>query len=90
MEGILTFLRSFKILGFSIFDFAGSYLVVFLLLSITGIKHNIKYYQLVAPVSLVAHILSGTPTMLTKLVTNGELNIAKILLMINLISLIFF
>jgi hypothetical protein len=90
MEGVITFLRSFKILGFSIFDFAGSYLVVFLLLSITGIKHNIKYYQLVVPVSLVAHILSGTPTMLTKLVTNGELNIAKILLMINLISLIFF
>jgi hypothetical protein len=90
MEGVITFLRSFKISGFSIFDFAGSYLVVFLLLSITGIKHNIKYYQLVVPVSLVAHILSGTPTMLTKLVTNGELNISKILLMINLISLIFF
>lgn len=90
MEGVVSFLRSFKILEFSVFDFVGSYLVVFLLLSITGIKHNIKYYQLVVPVSLVAHILSGTNTKLTTLITNGELNWAKFFLVINLISLIFF
>jgi hypothetical protein len=87
---IITELRKFKVFGFSIVDFIGSYLVVFLLVELFKAKHNIKYYQLVVPVAIITHILTGTDTQLTRMVTNNEINIAKILLALNLTSLIFF
>ena len=75
---IITYLRTFRIGPFAIFDFAASYLAVWIfapliikLVSYIGIhptRANLMW--LVVPASVLVHILVGTYTPLTKMFLN--------------------
>ncbi|MCX6733303.1 MAG: hypothetical protein NTX63_00650 [Candidatus Peregrinibacteria bacterium] len=68
---IITFLRSFRIGPFAIFDFAVSFLAVYFLapyLQKMGLKlSRVQMLWLTIPVSILVHILVGSQTPLTKM-----------------------
>ncbi len=78
MTNIIAYLRTFRIGPFAIFDFAISYLAVWIfapfiikLVSYIGFhptRANLMW--LVVPASILAHILVGTYTPLTKMFLN--------------------
>ncbi len=68
---IITFLRSFRVGPFAIFDFAASFLAVYFLapyLQKMGLKlSRVQMMWFVVPVSILVHILVGSQTPLTKM-----------------------
>lgn len=71
---LITLLRSFRVGPFAIFDFAISYLIVYLLspyLYRMGVKLSRKQFLwLTLPFSILVHILFGSMTPLTKMFLN--------------------
>ncbi|MDH5533063.1 MAG: hypothetical protein OEX81_01410 [Candidatus Pacebacteria bacterium] len=73
-------LRSFKIGPFAVFDFAISYLIVYLIAPLlVKISKKIKFpisktqwLWLVVPFSVLSHIISGEMTPLTKMFINRD------------------
>lgn len=68
---IVTFLRSFRVGPFAIFDFAASFLAVYFLapyLQKMGLKlSRVQMMWFVVPASILVHILVGSQTPLTKM-----------------------
>lgn len=70
----LTYLRSFRLGTFAIFDFALAYVGVYLLVPllnklISPIYHQLSHFQwmlLVLPIGIVFHLITGNMTPLTK------------------------
>ncbi len=69
---IITFLRSFRIGSFAIFDFTLTYLVVYFAapyLQKMGVKlSRVQMLWLALPFSLIVHVLFGIETPLTEMV----------------------
>ncbi|MFH2019412.1 MAG: hypothetical protein ABII80_02265 [bacterium] len=74
----IEYLRSFRLFGFAIFDFAASYLAVFLLApllsKLTGLfgwhPSRLQWLYLVLPLSIVFHLIFRQATPLTELALN--------------------
>jgi hypothetical protein len=73
--------RTYRFLDISLFDYIGSYVVIFLLLQIFNIPFNPKYYTAMLPIAVTAHIATGQKTTFTNLITSPELNSSKIWLL---------
>lgn len=89
----IEYLRSFRIFGFALFDFAASYLVVFLLAplltKLTGLfgwhPTRLQWLYLVLPLSVIFHLIFRQTTPLTELALNPRDGyILKIILLIML------
>lgn len=75
---LITFLRSFRIGGFALFDFTISYIAVYFLapylsklFKLIGIHINREQWLwLTLPISVLVHIAIGTYTPFTKIIIN--------------------
>lgn len=74
--------RTYRFLDISLFDYIGSYIVIFLILTIFKIPFNPKYYTSMLPIAVVAHIATGQKTTFTKSITSPEINSSKVWLII--------
>lgn len=72
--------RTFRVMDVSMFDYIGSYLVIFIILYATGTPQKVIYYVAMLPVAVVFHIIFGQKTTITKEITNSSVNISKIYL----------
>lgn len=82
--------RTYRVLDLSMFDYIGSYIVIFIILTVFNIPYNPKYYTVMLPVAVVAHIATGQKTTFTKNITNSEINSSKIWLIIVIFLTIYY
>lgn len=72
--------RTFRVMDISMFDYIGSYLIIFIVLYLSGTPQKAIYYISILPVAVVFHIIFGQRTTVTKEITNGNMNFSKIYL----------
>lgn len=89
-ENVSYLRRTYRVLDLSMFDYIGSYIVIFLLLKIFKVPYNPKYYYAMLPVAVVAHIATGQQTTFTNAVTSPEINSSKIWLIIVIFLTIYY
>lgn len=79
VSSYVTYLRQLvRIQNISVFDYLGSYIVIYLLILITGGRFNPMYFTAMLPVAVLVHVLFDQKTTLTVEATNGHLNFTKI------------
>lgn len=83
----LIYLRKYRLFGVTLFDFLGSFLVVFILSCVLKIKKII--YLLIIPVSILIHLLFNIKTTLTTKISEPDFNLYKLGVFINVIALIY-
>lgn len=82
--------RTYRVLDLSMFDYIGSYIVIFLILTIFKIPFNPKYYTAMLPSAVIAHLATGQKTTFTNNITNSEINTSKIWLVIVIFMTIYY
>lgn len=72
--------RTFRVMDVSMFDYIGSYIAIYIILYVTNTPQKLIYYVAILPVAVIVHIIFGQRTVLTKEITNNNVNISKIYL----------
>lgn len=74
----ISYLRSFRVLGFAIFDFAASFIMMYLIAKYVGHTESLLYATL--PLSVLAHALVKQNTPLTQMAFGDGFYGVKLLL----------
>jgi hypothetical protein len=82
--------RTYRVLDLSMFDYIGSYIVIFILLQIFNINSNPKYYTAMLPLAVIVHIATGQQTTFTKSITSSDINSSKLWLLITILLTIYY
>ena len=74
---VITQLRSYRISNVALFDYIGSYLAIYVIISTFGGQHKPVYYMAMLPTAILVHVLVKQKTTLTDAFLSNEFNFTK-------------